>query len=221
MKNSNFRTYIKEECIVFKKTHEEFGGLSNMASGYNIKINNINILTSEALYQSCRYPHLSKVQKLIISERSPMTAKMVSKKYTKETRSDWNEVRINVMRWVLRVKLINNFDTFGDLLRKTGEKNIVEESRKDDFWGAKLQSDGTLVGENVLGRLLMELRKQYFELTNKQYVVLRPLSIKDFRFLDEDILPVRIKINNMNVDYEGINRNKETQQISFLKMGAK
>src|SRR2546426_7568195 len=37
--------------------------------------------------------------------------------------------------------------------------SIVEDSRKDDFWGAKASDEGTLVGMNVLGRLLMELRE--------------------------------------------------------------
>jgi restriction endonuclease S subunit len=41
----------------------------------------------------------------------------------------------------------------------TGDRSIVEDSRKDDFWGALPKDDGTLVGMNVLGRLLMELRE--------------------------------------------------------------
>jgi type I restriction enzyme S subunit len=212
MKNDNLRKYIKEECIVFKKTHESFEGLSNMAAGYPIKLENINILTSEALYQCCRYPHLSNVQKLIISERSPMIAKMVSKKYTKETRVDWNDIRINVMRWVLRVKLLNNFNTFGKLLMTTGNKYIVEESRRDDFWGTKLQSDGTLVGANILGRLLMELREQYVKIDAKA-VILKPLNVKDFKLLDNDIPIIRINIQSSNTL---ILKNKN-EQIDFLK----
>lgn len=35
----------------------------------------------------------------------------------------------------------------------------MELSRKDPFWGAKAQPSGMLLGSNVLGRLLMELRK--------------------------------------------------------------
>lgn len=219
MENNNFRTYIKEECIVFRKTHEKFGGLSNMAAGYKIKIKNINILTSEALYQCCRYPNLSKVQKLIISEKSPMTAKMISKKYNKETRKDWNDIRVNVMRWVLRAKLMNNFDTFGNLLAQTENKYIVEESSKDDFWGAKPQSDGTLVGQNVLGRLLMELREQYLKLGKNNYVVLRPLQIENFKFLDEDIPSMKINLNIIYKNKENLKKKNEMKQICFLKKG--
>ena len=155
------RTYRRKESVVFLKTDEPFGGLSNMAGGYPIHVNGVRILTSEALYQVCRFPHLPEVQKLIIGQVSPMTAKMRSKPYRKDSRPDWDQVRVRIMRWSLRMKLANNWNTFSALLLKTGERPIVEESRKDAFWGAKVVDDGdTLVGMNVLGRLLMELREQ-------------------------------------------------------------
>ena len=155
------RTYSRKDSVVFRKTDEPFGGLSNMAGGYPIHVNGVRILTSEALYQACRFPHLPDVQKLIIGQISPMTAKMRSKPYRKDSRPDWDQVRVRIMRWCLRMKLANNWNTFSALLLRTGERPIVEESRKDDFWGAKAIDDGdTLVGMNVLGRLLMELREQ-------------------------------------------------------------
>jgi type I restriction enzyme S subunit len=155
------RTYSRKDSVVFRKTDEPFGGLSNMAGGYPIHVNGVRVLTSEALYQVCRFPHLPDVQKLIIAQVSPMTAKMRSKPYRKDSRADWDHVRVRIMRWSLRMKLANNWNTFSALLLKTGERPIVEESRKDDFWGAKVVEDGdTLVGMNVLGRLLMELREQ-------------------------------------------------------------
>ena len=155
------RTYSRKDSVVFLKTDEPFGGLSNMAGGYPIHVNGVRILTSEALYQACRFPHLPDVQKLIIGQISPMTAKMRSKPYRKDSRPDWDQVRVRIMRWSLRMKLANNWNAFSTLLLKTGERPIVEESRKDDFWGAKVVDDGdTLVGMNVLGRLLMELREQ-------------------------------------------------------------
>lgn len=155
------RTYSRKDSVVFRKTDEPFGGLSNMAGGYPIHVNGVRILTSEALYQICRFPHLPDVQKMIIGQISPMTAKMRSKPYRKDSRPDWDQVRVRVMRWSLRMKLANNWNAFSALLLRTGERPIVEESRKDDFWGAKVINDGdALVGMNVLGRLLMELREQ-------------------------------------------------------------
>lgn len=144
--------------MVFKKTKDVYGGLSNMASGYLIYINGEKILSSEALYQAMRYPNNPEIQHEILKQKSPMTAKMISKKYRQLSRSDWNEVRITIMRWCLRVKLINNWDEFNNLLISTNGKEIVEESNKDDFWGAIPSDKNLLVGTNALGRLLMELR---------------------------------------------------------------
>ncbi|MBI4264718.1 MAG: DUF1768 domain-containing protein, partial [Acidobacteria bacterium] len=157
---AKLRTYGSKDSVVFRRTNERFGGLSNMASGFPLEINGIRILTSEALYQASRFPHNPEVQRLIIQQGSPMTAKMKGRPHRKETRPDWNSVRVNVMRWCLRVKLAQNWHKFGELLLATGDQPIVEESRKDDFWGAKASDEGALVGLNVLGRLLMELREE-------------------------------------------------------------
>ena len=153
------RTYDRATSIVFLKTRERYGGLSNMAGGFPLRVNGLRILTSEALYQACRFPHRPDLQRMIIEQRSPMTAKMKSKPHRHETRRNWNRVRVAIMRWCLRVKLAQNAAAFRDLLLSTGGLAIVEESRKDVFWGAKPIDEKKLVGVNALGRLLMELRE--------------------------------------------------------------
>ncbi|MCX8501304.1 MAG: NADAR family protein, partial [Alphaproteobacteria bacterium] len=182
------RTYIRAEIIVFLKTDEPFGGLSNMAGGYPIRVNGIRILTSEALYQACRFPHLPDVQRMIIGENSPMTAKMRSKPYRRDSRMDWDHVRVRIMRWCLRMKLASNWIAFSELLLRTGSRPIVEQSRKDDFWGAKAAGDGgTLVGMNVLGRLLMELREQVKEYGRDAFLQVETPGIPDFQLLGRPI----------------------------------
>jgi len=182
------RTYSRKDSAVFLKTDEPFGGLSNMAGGYPIRVNGVRILTSEALYQACRFPHLPDVQKMIIGQISPMTAKMRSKPYRKDSRPDWDQVRVRIMRWCLRMKLANNWNTFSELLLRTGERPIVEESRKDDFWGAKVIDDGgTLVGMNVLGRLLMELREQVKQHGRDAALDIAPPDIPQFLLFGQPI----------------------------------
>jgi ribA/ribD-fused uncharacterized protein len=155
------RVYSSKQSVVFHKTKEAYGGLSNMAGGYPVVVNGIRIFTSEALYQACRFPDHPEVQKQILAEPSPMTAKDVSKQYNELTRPDWMTIRHRVMRWCLRVKLAQNMDSFGQLLISTAGKEIVELSYKDAYWGAIPSSADQLLleGENVLGRLLMELRE--------------------------------------------------------------
>ncbi len=158
--HKDIRTYNRADCAVFRKTAEVFGGLSNMAPGYPVRINGVRILTVEALYQACRFPHLPEVQRKIIAQTSPMTAKMVGKPFRGDSRADWDRVRVKLMRWVLRLKLASHWSQFSALLLSTGDMAIVEDSRKDDFWGAMPSDASTLVGMNVLGRLLMELREE-------------------------------------------------------------
>ena len=189
MKNDNLiRKYNRIDVVVFRKTHEAYGGLSNMAAGFPIILNGEKILSSEALYQSCRFPHKPDIQKMIIAQKSPMTAKMWSKSFLQETRKDWPLIRVKVMRWCIQMKLAQNFALFGRLLLSTEEKPIVEESIRDEFWGAKPFGNGTLVGMNVLGRLLMELRQQCKELLRKQSdFIVKPPEISSFLFIGEKI----------------------------------
>ena len=182
------RTYRRADAVVVYKTKEDFGGLSNMASGYPLLIGGVRILTTEALYHACRFPLLPEVQRDIIGQHSPMTAKMKSKPHRKHTRPDWDEVRFKIMRWCLRVKLAQNYGEFGRLLLATRNQPIVEQSRKDDYWGAKIaEGDETLTGQNVLGRLLMELRERLKQDSAGQLLTVEPLSIADFLLLDKPI----------------------------------
>lgn len=181
------RTYDSSASVVFLKTNERFGGLSNMAPGFPLRVNGVRIRTSEALYQACRFPHLPDVQRKIIDEHSPMTAKMRSKPFRKDSRPDWDAVRVKIMRWCLRVKLAQNWREFSRLLLATGDRSIVEQSRKDDFWGAKVAEDGSLVGMNVLGRLLMELREQLKCDEAKSLRFIEPLAIPEFLLFRQPI----------------------------------
>ncbi len=186
------RTYNRADSIVFLKTREAFGGLSNMAGGFPLCVNGIHIRTSEALYQACRFPHLPEVQRLIIEQRSPMTAKMKSRKHHQDSRTDWDWIRVKIMRWCLRVKLIQNWDAFSELLLKTGDQSIVEQSRKDDFWGAKPIDTHTLVGVNALGRLLMGLREEVKTEGQEAFLQVEPLDILDFSLNGRPIEPITV-----------------------------
>ena len=162
-----------------------------MAAGFPLQINGVKVRTSEALYQACRFPDYPYIQREIVLQRSPMSAKMKSKPYRGEhTRSDWGRVRVNVMRWSLRVKLVQNWDKFSTLLLETGDKPIVEDSRRDDFWGAKRLDEDFLKGANILGRLLVELREEIRKHGKGAFVKVEPPApekIPDFLFYGKSI----------------------------------
>lgn len=186
-----------------------------MAPGYPISLPNIRIRTSEALYQACRFPHLPQVQHMILNESSPMTAKMKSKPFRDQSRPDWDEVRVPIMKWCLRVKLANNWVKFSALLKETGDRPIVEESRKDAFWGAKSGQDNILSGQNVLGRLLMELRERVKNDPSSLHEV-RPVPIERFFILSEPVGLIRAGIGEVADGRGSSPYNRKMRQPSLL-----
>jgi len=163
MSESDFelRGWSRDTSVVFRKTKEKWGGLSNMAAGYPIEVNGEIWATSEALYQALRFPNHPEIQEMIRLERSPMAAKMKSKPFRRElSRADWDSVRIEAMWWCLQAKYVANLEKFGLLLKNTLNAEIVEDSPRDQFWGAVPLGDDGLQGRNVLGRLLMKLRRE-------------------------------------------------------------
>lgn len=195
--NNQLRKYFRSESAVFLKTREKHGGLSNMAGGFPLVVNGVDIRTSEALYQACRFPHLPDLQREIITQKSPMTAKMKGKPYRHISRPDWDAVRVKIMRWCLQVKLAQNWDKFSELLLETGDTPIVEHSRRDDFWGAKPIDGETLVGTNALGRLLMELRERVKDEPRENLNFVDPLPIPEFLLYERPIEPVGCRNSHM------------------------
>lgn len=160
MTNENF-IYNKRNVISFAKTTGEFGGLSNMAPNYVLFVNEINIPNAEALYQACKFTFYPEIQRKIIEEKNPMLSKKISRQYQAYVRSDWEQIKFLVMEWCIRLKLLQNWEKFGGLLRRSGSTAIVEYSSKDDVWGALPKENDILEGQNVLGRLLMKIRTEY------------------------------------------------------------
>jgi ribA/ribD-fused uncharacterized protein len=201
---AKLRTYERDDVVVVYKTKERFGELSNMSAGFPLIVNQIRILTSEALYQACRFPHMPEVQRKIIAQKSPMTAKMVGKPFRTKSRADWDAVRVRIMRWCLRVKLAQHWDSFGQILLATKDRPIVEQSRRDAYWGATINEGlhNVLVGENVLGRLLMELREQLKSDEGAKLHSVDPLTIPQFTLLGMPIEAIKrvatVRIGRLN-----------------------
>lgn len=189
-----------KDVSIFFKVKENFGGLSNMSNDFPIQVNGYKIANTEALYQACRFPDYPDIQEEILKQRSGIAAKMKSKKYRKEfTRVDWDDVRVDIMRFCLQLKLEQNRSEFGALLESTGNTLIVERSSKDSFWGAVwgpvwYENYDAYVGQNVLGKLLTELRGQYrnrptpFVKVEEQYQFVEIPNIVNFKLLGQNII---------------------------------
>ena len=150
------------EIISFTKVSLPNGWLSNM-SPHAVFHMGRTWRTCEALFQSLRFDDKSIIEE-IFAEKSPMAAKMVAKSNARSMRvAPQSPEDIGNMSQVLRCKIVNHQD-LRRMLYDTGTATIVENVSKRPhgsgmFWGAKLLADGSWEGENMLGKLWMELRE--------------------------------------------------------------
>jgi ribA/ribD-fused uncharacterized protein len=182
-----------EDCCVFHRVRESWGGLSNMSNA-PLRIGEIEVKSVEALYQALRFPHRPFWQEEIVEARNAMVSKMMAKKDGRRrhhSRADFDRLQIAIMRWCIRVRIAQHHGTgFLGLLLETYPRPICEKSHRDRFWGAVLDQ-GILSGANVLGRLLVELRDEAIEMNSRgerdRLLRVEPLRIPDFRLLGREI----------------------------------
>ena len=150
----------------FNGVKEPNGWMGNMAP-YPIKYNGKVWLTSEALFQSMRYDDDS-VKEIIRGEKSPMGAKMKAKKNRDQmVVVPMSELDVENMRKCVKMK----FDAHPQLKRQlmnTKDSFIYEDignrnGERHKFWGAKKWSESEGDGNNMMGKILMDLREEYLK----------------------------------------------------------
>lgn len=149
------RTWQRKNAAVFCRVAEQWGEHSNMHGAYSYEDRGLAWKGTEAQYQAMRFPHLPAHQEAIRLAPTLMAAKKVAYERVSDTRPDWDRVKLEAMAYVLTRKL--SAGDYAERLAATGTLNIVELSVRDEFWGAKPRGD-VLVGRNMLGHLLMQLR---------------------------------------------------------------
>jgi ribA/ribD-fused uncharacterized protein len=148
--------------IAFTKVNLLFGELGNM-SPHRIEYQGKRYKTAEALFQALRFD-AEEIKEAIRTCPSPMTVKMIAKKYRHEMVVEpRSQQDLENMRLVLRLKMDQNPEARRILLA-TKDQEIVEDCTNRNggsakFWGKALV-DNEWVGDNWLGRLLMDLRGQ-------------------------------------------------------------
>ncbi|MCZ2344479.1 MAG: NADAR family protein [Bacteroidales bacterium] len=148
--------------VTFTGVHEPNGWLGSM-SPYPITYKGREWRTAEALFQALRFTDPD-IRAAIQAATSPMTAKWIAKgKQDRMTVPQRGKRDIANMKRVLKLKVAQHPDLTAALLA-TGDEEIVEDCTRRAggsgmFWGAALR-DGAWVGQNVLGKLWMEVRAE-------------------------------------------------------------
>ncbi len=144
----------KERVFFYER---DFYVLSNF-SAFTLRWNGIRFDTSEAAYHWEKFPASQMVQELIVTAPSAHEALCLARHYEQFRRPDWNDVRVEIMRSILQEKARQHEYVRRKLLA-TGDRELIEDSWRDDFWGWGPNHDG----KNMLGRLWMEIRQKLRE----------------------------------------------------------
>ena len=94
----------------------------------------------------------------ILAAPSPWAAMQIERGHKDKRRKDWQDVKVDIMTELVRAKVSQNEDV-EECLRKTGSKQIIENSPWDTFWGIGKDGDG----QNQMGKILMQVRTELVE----------------------------------------------------------
>lgn len=194
-------TIAEDQCVYFRKNDEPYGAFSNMHNGFPLTIGNNVIKSSEALYQTGRYPDYTEIQRGIQNCPHAYPSKRYAWSYLRHTRADWHDVNVAIMDWVVDLKFHFYWNIFIPVMLELKDMVIVERSKHDDFWGAKLHN-GVFYGVNALGKIIMRRRdKMLDELASlpiniKTHIVtINPPDIPNFKLFGRDVGPIDIVID--------------------------
>jgi|GEM_PF-317991 len=112
-------------------------------------------ITSEHAYHSEKFKD-EPLKEEIRQCRSAHDALKLAHTHKNKYRSDWDEVKLSVMKEILREK-VKQHPYVKKKLLDSGERELIEDSWRDDFWGWGPKKNG----RNQLGKLWMEVRKEF------------------------------------------------------------
>lgn len=124
----------------------------------SVPFDGIDYPSSENAFQAMKCKEHS--YRWMFRDITPGAAKRLGKSVA--LREDWDEVRLNVMLGILRVKFFRHEDLRLKLIA-TGDQELIEGNYwNDTFWGVCPVPTRTIQGsgENHLGKLLMQVRDE-------------------------------------------------------------
>lgn len=127
--------------------------LSNFYSS-NVEYEGLTYLNNESAFQSAKLKEVKDREEFCSLD--PSTAKRKGRHV--KLRDDWEEVKYNIMHDIVYAKFSQNLDLKKKLLATEGE--YLEEG---NTWGDKIWGTVNGIGENNLGKILMQVREELRE----------------------------------------------------------
>lgn len=135
---------------------QDFYVLSNF-SAFTLIWRDQRFDTSEAAYHYEKFigggSQSNAVARHILNAPSAHEAFKIAERNKDLRRLDWDAVKVPIMRSILRAK-VEQHEYVRRKLLETGDRELIEDSWRDDFWGWGPNRDG----QNMLGKLWMGVR---------------------------------------------------------------
>lgn len=142
--------HMQEPIFFYEHEFYVFSNFSSFMLEWKGKL----YMTSEHVYHSERFDD-EKMKEEIRNMRSAHDAFTYAQKNKHLSRSDWDDTKLDVMKSILHAKVAQHAYVKKKLL-ESGERTLVEDSWRDDFWGWGPNKDG----QNHLGRIWMKVREE-------------------------------------------------------------
>ncbi len=151
--------YPASQCALIKGAAEEWGILGNFGRA-SVVVNGVMFSNTEKLFQCMKFTHAPLIQE--IYAQSNMAIKMKAKKKANQVyvREDWPRFFLDALKFVLVTKYEQSEEFRKELERSKGLYIVEDETSRNkvaDAYGTVLEGD-EMVGPNLLGQFLMELR---------------------------------------------------------------
>ena len=137
--------------IYFYTINQPFGEFSNF-SRHGVELDGKWWKTTEHYFQAQKFEDEGYKEKIRLAA-DPKTAANLGRSRSIPIKKDWESIKDDVMRKVVRKKF-EIHPSLQQLLVETGTEEIVENAPGDYYWGCG--ADGT--GKNRLGIILQEVR---------------------------------------------------------------
>ena len=103
-------------------------------------------MTSEHAYHSEKFDD-PKLMEQLKKTRSAHDAMKLTYANKESYRKDWDEVKLKIMKDILRAK-VEQHPYVKKKLLDSGDKELIEDSWRDSYWGCGPNKDGKIISVN-------------------------------------------------------------------------
>lgn len=145
---------MKKQILFYRTSEVPYGIFSNFDMKHPITLKGKIWPSTEHYFQAMKFEGTEHEEYVRLS-KTPKEAAAIGRDRNRPLRKDWEAVKYDIMKEAVHAKFTQH-EGCKYLLLLTGDNEIVEHTTNDRIWADG--GDGS--GQNLLGKILMEIRTQ-------------------------------------------------------------